>query len=91
MKTRLENFWLEDFGTFCDSNLTPEIAVDAILAAVTIHNLRRKSLESCTPDLVDELGENLGGKIAHKMLCYNCPLTNRIKDIQNMLSLLEAF
>ena len=36
-------------------NLTPETAVDAILAAVTLHKRRCKSPESCTPDFVDEL------------------------------------
>ena len=39
------------------SNLTPETAVDAILAAVTLYNLLRcKSRESYTaPDFVNEL------------------------------------
>ena len=37
------------------SNLTPETAVDAILAAVTLHKLRCKSPESYTPNFVDEL------------------------------------
>ena len=39
------------------SNLTPEAAVDAILVAVTLHNLLRcKSRESYTPpDFVEKL------------------------------------
>ena len=42
------------------SNFTPKITVDAILAAVILHNLPRcKCRESYTsPDFVDELDEN---------------------------------
>ena len=48
-------------------NLTPETADDAILAAVTLHNLLWcKSPESYTPDFVGELE---GGQIIHEGSC----------------------
>ena len=57
-------FWVLDFGSFWDV-LTPETAIDAILAAVTLHNLLRcRSHESYTPpDFVDELE---GGQVIHE-------------------------
>ena len=48
------------------SNLTPETAVDAILAAVTLHKLWCKSPESYTPNFVDELN---WGQIIHEGSC----------------------
>ena len=58
-------FWVVDFGSFWNLNLTPETAVDAILATIRLHNLLQfKSCESYTiPHFVDELE---GGQVIHQ-------------------------
>ena len=58
-------FWVVDFGSFWNLNLTPETAVDAILAAVRLHNLLQcKSCESYTIlHFVDGLE---GGQVIHE-------------------------
>ena len=63
MKIPLE-FWVVDFASLGQPNLILETAVDAILAAVTLHNLLQcKSRESYTPDFVDELE---GAQVIHE-------------------------
>ena len=58
-------FWVVDFGSFWNLNLTPETAVDAILATIRLHNLLQfKSCESyIIPHFVDELE---GGQVIHE-------------------------
>ena len=90
VKMSLE-FWAVDFGSFWDIQILHQklllIQYLQLLHYITFFDVSPVNhthllILWINLKVVRQYRRDLGGKIMHKMLCYHCPHTNRITDIQ---------